>query len=104
MDKHIVLKTWKSGLPEVLCWLIGIALLATMDPQKEHLFSFCPMSWLWGGSCPGCGLGHSIAYLFRGEWRASWEAHPLGLPALYVLGRRAFSLLRVFCMERDAST
>lgn len=81
-------------LPEVGMWLFGVTALALMDPEGEHLFSFCPFSWMWEHGCPGCGLGHGIAYLFRGEWQASWNAHPLALPALILLLWRSIKLFR----------
>ncbi|MFD2512929.1 DUF2752 domain-containing protein [Pontibacter locisalis] len=80
-------------LLEVIMWLSGITALALMNPEGEHLFSFCPFSWLLESGCLGCGLGHAIAYLFRGEWQASWEAHPLALPALVLLAWRCVKLL-----------
>lgn len=84
-----------NGLPEAICWAAGIVLLALMDPVGTHLFSLCPWRWVTDAACLGCGLGHSIAFLFRGEWNASWEAHPLGVPALLILGWRILSLLRL---------
>lgn len=87
------LKRYKYLL-EVLLWLFGITLLALMNPEGEHLFSFCPFSWLWESGCMGCGLGHGIAYLFRGEWQAAWSAHPLALPALILLTWRCLKLLK----------
>ncbi|MHC2992632.1 hypothetical protein OB13_13905 [Pontibacter sp. HJ8] len=86
----------RGGLVEAACWLAGIAVLAGMNPVGEHLFSLCPVSWVLEKGCPGCGLGHSIAFLFRGEWVASWEAHPMGVPALLILGGRIISLLRQY--------
>ncbi|QCR25116.1 hypothetical protein C1N53_15730 [Pontibacter sp. SGAir0037] len=65
-----------------------------MDPGGEHLFSLCPFSWIDFWFCPGCGLGHAIAFLFRGEWVASWKAHPLGLPVLVVLLWRVLVIIR----------
>lgn len=83
----------KNGLPEAAAWLLGLSALALMDPGGEHLFSFCPFSWLWAEGCWGCGLGHAIAYMCRGEWLASWEAHPLALTAVLLLLRRCGQLL-----------
>lgn len=79
-------------LPEVLMWVTGIILLALMEPNNGHLVSFCLFSYItdW---CPGCGLGHAIAWLVRGEVRASWEAHPLGIPAVLLLCWRCIQLL-----------
>jgi hypothetical protein len=81
-------------LTEVLLWITGVGVLAAMDPVGDHLFSFCPFSWVLKDFCPGCGLGHSIAFLFRGEILASWKTHPLGIPAVAVLLLRCINLLR----------
>jgi hypothetical protein len=78
---------------EVALWLTGILLLMLMDPDGVHMFSFCPFSWMLENGCLGCGLGHSIAYLCRGELQASWESHPLAIPALVLLVRRCVQLL-----------
>jgi len=79
-------------LTEALCWVTGLVLLAFLDPEAPHLFSFCPFSWVFENGCPGCGLGHAIAFLYRGQWLASWHAHPLAVPALFLLTRRIFKL------------
>ncbi|WP_276497686.1 DUF2752 domain-containing protein [Pontibacter litorisediminis] len=78
---------------EMLLWLTGLLLLALMDPHGDHLLSFCPFSWLLENGCPGCGLGHGIAFLVRGEWQASWAAHPLAGPAVLLLLWRCGRLL-----------
>ncbi|MEJ8757897.1 DUF2752 domain-containing protein [Pontibacter sp. H259] len=79
-------------LPEAILWITGLAALALMQPDAAHLFSFCPFSYVleW---CPGCGLGHGIAWLARGEWQKSWEAHPLTVPAITILCWRTGQLL-----------
>lgn len=86
----------RSVMPEAGVWLLGLWLLAGMEPTGDHLFSLCPVSWVWQGGCPGCGLGHSIAYLFRGELESSWQAHPLGVPALLLLSWRVTGLFAQF--------
>ncbi|PTX15268.1 uncharacterized protein DUF2752 [Pontibacter mucosus] len=78
---------------EALLWGVGLTLLALMDPRGDHLLSFCPFSWVLESGCPGCGLGHGVAFLARGEWRASWEAHPLTVPAVLLLLWRCGRLL-----------
>ncbi|WP_255594230.1 DUF2752 domain-containing protein [Pontibacter sp. HSC-14F20] len=77
--------------------MLGLLLLAGLEPGGEHLFSLCPVSWVWQSGCPGCGLGRSIAYLFRGEIMSSWQAHPLGVPALLLLSWRVTGLLAHSC-------
>lgn len=78
---------------EALLWLVGLTLLALMDPKGNHLLSLCPFSWVLESGCLGCGLGHGVAFLARGEWRASWEAHPLAAPAVLLLLWRCGRLL-----------
>ncbi|WP_187262567.1 DUF2752 domain-containing protein [Pontibacter beigongshangensis] len=91
----------KRNLLEAAVWVAGIAALALTDPEAKHLFSFCPVSWVWEGGCPGCGLGHAIGFLFRGMLAASWQAHPLGVPALLLLLWRVFVLFKNYLFLRS---
>jgi len=77
---------------EAIIWLLALTALASMDPTAEHV-SLCPLANLGWEFCPGCGLGHSIAYIFRGDFVASFAAHPLGLPALIMLVFRISTLV-----------
>ncbi|GIV58628.1 MAG: hypothetical protein KatS3mg042_1541 [Rhodothermaceae bacterium] len=79
---------------EALVWTAGLAALACMDPEAEHLFSLCLFKNLGLPFCPGCGLGHAVAYLVRGDLAASWQAHPLGVPAVLMLTGRIVALVR----------
>ena len=89
-------KNGKGYLLEAGLWVSGVATLALMEPTSVHAFSFCPFSWIWERGCPGCGLGHAIAFLFRGDVAASWQSHPLGIPALAILGYRVVELVRLY--------
>ncbi|MCP2042553.1 DUF2752 domain-containing protein [Pontibacter sp. HSC-36F09] len=93
INRNSALYAVRSVVPEAGAWILGLLLLAGLEPMNDHLFSLCPVSWVWEGGCPGCGLGHSIAYLFRGELGPSWQAHPLGVPALLLLSWRVTELL-----------
>ena len=64
-----------------------------MDPTGEPFLNLCLVEQL-GLPCPGDGLGTSIAHLARGQWAASWAAHPLGLPATLLLLVHVGRLLR----------
>lgn len=46
--------------------------------------------------CPGCGLGHSISWLFHGNLNNSFHAHWLGFPAVAVILSRIYTLLITF--------
>ncbi len=76
---------------EAILWITAIILLAIMEPACEHS-SLCPFDALGLGFCPGCGLGHSISYLFRGDIVNSFNAHPLGIFAVIMLLYRSVSI------------
>lgn len=78
---------------ELFFWMGGLAILACLNPADPPAFSLCPVHYL-GLPCPGCGLGRSLAYLFRGHLYASFLTHPLGLPAAIILGWRIWHLFR----------
>ncbi|SFE43593.1 DUF2752 domain-containing protein [Thermophagus xiamenensis] len=78
---------------EAYIWIGAIIALALTDPTESHL-SLCPLKNAGFQYCPGCGLGHSISWLFRGEWAASFNAHPLGIPAVIILLTRSIMLLK----------
>lgn len=78
---------------EVLAWTAGLLVLALTDPQAPPLVDLCLFKRL-GLPCPGCGLGHAIAWLFRGEWTLAVQTHPLAPLAVAVLVGRVVSLLR----------
>lgn len=78
---------------EVTFWIVALVLLATMSPNDGHA-SLCPFNALGLSFCPGCGLGHSISWLFHGNPAASFNAHPLGWLAVLILFYRIVSLIR----------
>jgi len=78
---------------ELTFWITALLLLAFMEPGSSTHYSFCIFKFIGIKFCPGCGLGHSISYLFHGEWRASFAAHPLGIFALVVIALRIYKLL-----------
>lgn len=78
---------------ELLVWSLALIMLACMNPAAEQHFSLCIFKWMGISFCPGCGLGHSISWLFRGEIIKSWQAHPLGIFAVVVLLHRIYMLI-----------
>lgn len=78
---------------EVMAWVGGLVLMASLDPSTGGEASWCLFRWIGIEACPGCGLGHSIAYLARGDLAASFHAHPLGIPAVLILSARCVQLL-----------
>jgi hypothetical protein len=68
---------------EPLFWSCALAFLFFTDPHSS--FTICPLKLLGADWCPGCGIGRSIHYAMHFQFRQSWEAHWLGIPALGTL-------------------
>lgn len=62
-----------------VAWILCAAQAATGAGEGVIL---CPFRLLTGHRCPGCGMGHAIASAMRGDWAASFQHHPLGIPVL----------------------
>ncbi|MBN1300145.1 MAG: DUF2752 domain-containing protein [Melioribacteraceae bacterium] len=77
---------------EAFIWLAGLIYLASINPYATDHFNFCVFSLVGFESCPGCGLGRSISFLFRGDIAASFDSHMLGIPALLILSYRIVSV------------
>lgn len=77
---------------ELTVWISSLVLLALMDPTTDVHYSFCIFKFLGIQFCPGCGLGHSISFLFHGDWQQSFSAHPLGIFAVAVILHRIYKL------------
>jgi len=78
---------------EAFIWIAALIVLAVSSPVDTH-YSLCPLHNLGFDWCPGCGLGHSISWLFRGDIEQSFHAHPLGIPALIIILLRIISIFR----------
>ncbi|MCY7408829.1 MAG: DUF2752 domain-containing protein [Chitinophagales bacterium] len=76
---------------ELLCWIAALMVLAISNPAHTH-YTICPFHLLGFPWCPGCGLGHSISYLFKLDFTNSFNSHPLGIFAVVVLVHRIFIL------------
>ncbi len=85
---------------EAWFWITAITILAFTNPTDQGHSSLCLIKNLNLGFCPGCGLGHSIAWFFRGEFLESFKTHPLGIPAIIILLLRSYNLLKQdFCFK-----
>jgi Protein of unknown function (DUF2752) len=82
-----------SLFPEALAWMIALAIPAFINPHAETHFSLCFFDNIGLSWCPGCGLGRSIALLYRGELTASFQAHPLGMFAVIILLYRIVTIV-----------
>jgi hypothetical protein len=80
---------------EAVVWFLGLMALWISDPAISH-FSLCPVAMAGFDWCPGCGLGRSISFLFRGEFKTSFVTHPFGFFAVIVLISRIVKLTKKY--------
>jgi len=80
---------------ELVFWIAALISLALMDPTSQSHYSLCPLKLMGFKWCPGCGLGHSISFLFHGDIRSSFNAHWLGIPALLAILYRIYGLIKL---------
>ena len=92
MNRH--LPTISRFPLEALVWISGLVLLLLIPSSGESHFTVCPLSLSGIEWCPGCGLGRSIAFLFQGSFKESFEMHPLGFIAVIILISRIIVLLK----------
>lgn len=72
---------------------MAIMALGLFNPTSGSHFSLCPLKLLGFNWCPGCGIGHAIAYLLHGDIGNSLKAHWLGIPALLIILYRICNLI-----------
>ena len=56
--------------------VVGV-MLRLFDPATSGLFPPCPLRYLTGWYCPGCGSLRAIHQLLHGSLRAAWAMNPL---------------------------
>ncbi|TLX75291.1 DUF2752 domain-containing protein [Labilibacter sediminis] len=88
---HKRIKLHRSHL-EGFIWIAALLCLMISDPYESNHYSLCILKNNGFSFCPGCGLGHSISFLFRGNVTASFNSHPLGIFAIVILGHRIFKI------------
>jgi len=79
---------------ESILWLSAFLYLAVINPYEPRHLSFCLFSLAGIENCPGCGLGKAISMIFHGDFIGSFKSHPLGIPALLLITRRIYQLVR----------
>lgn len=80
-------KLFKSYF-EIAAFSMGLLLLALMDPEAANGPGFCIFEQLGVSFCPGDGLGHSIAYSFRGDIGKALQSHILGPASIIIIAGR----------------
>jgi hypothetical protein len=81
-----------------LVGVAGIVFLRSFDPATSGIYPPCPLYYLTGWYCPGCGSLRALHQLLTGNLRGAWAMNPLTvilLPFLaYGLGSETLRLLR----------
>ena len=77
---------------ELLFWVAALVCLYFLSPGGEY-FSLCPLHNLDFNFCLGCGIGHSIYYGLHLDFKASFDHHIAGLPAILIIMHRIFQLI-----------
>ena len=91
---EFVFWNWKLIELEGMVWILGLTYLAFINNPDSTHFTICPFANLGIDFCPGCGLGNSISYLFRGDLSASFYTHPLGIFALIIIIVRIITIIK----------
>lgn len=79
---------------ELSVWIAALLALSLMNPATSEHYSLCVFRWFGLSFCPGCGLGHSISWLFHGDIARSFNEHPLGIFAVIILLQRIYILIK----------
>ena len=56
---------------------LAVVLLCVFDPATSGVFPPCPLRYLTGWYCPGCGSLRAIHQLLHGNLQAAWAMNPL---------------------------
>lgn len=80
---------------------LGLILMAIMNPYTESGFTLCLFENIGITFCPGEGLGHSIAFMVRGEYTSAIEANFLGPAAIVIIFARILYLLHDLLFKRN---
>lgn len=80
--------------PELFIWCLALVGIAFIPLDAADHFTLCPLDNLGFHWCPGCGLGRSMKHFMVGEWKASWELHPLGGFGLLVIIMRIVEIIK----------
>jgi len=79
---------------EALFWLSAFIYLTVINPYTPKHLNICVFSLMGIDNCPGCGLGKSISMIFHGDIIGSFNTHPLGIPALLLIVKRIYQLIK----------
>ncbi len=97
--KYLRLQLGPTG--EAVMWTCGLLAVAIADPTGPGLLEACLLKAAGLPWCPGCGLGHAVGYLARGELMLSFQSHPFAPIVVGVLLHRVFTLYREVRFKRN---
>ena len=60
----------------------GLVMLRVFDPANSGIFPPCPVHYLTGWYCPGCGSLRAIHALLHGNIHGAWAMNPLTIVLL----------------------
>jgi hypothetical protein len=67
---------WQAAVL-LLAGVAAVPLLYHVNPSTAGLFPPCPVRWLTGWLCPGCGALRALHRLLHGELVAAFALNPL---------------------------
>lgn len=75
----------------------GLILLRVFDPATSGVFPPCPLRYLTGFYCPGCGSLRAMHALLHGDLYRAWAMNPLMIMTLpfVTYGLASFALLQL---------
>jgi hypothetical protein len=76
---------------------VAVVMLRLFDPATSGVFPPCPLRYLTGWYCPGCGSLRAIHQLLHANVRAAWAMNPLTVILLPFLmyGLASFALFEI---------
>lgn len=72
---------------------IGLIAMAFINPY-ENGQSLCIFDIAGFNFCPGEGFGRSVALMMRGALIESFQMHPLGIPGVFIIAHRIYTIFR----------
>lgn len=73
---------------------VAVGMLGVFDPATSGIFPPCPVRYLTGWYCPGCGSLRAIHQLLHGNLWAAWAMNPLTVVLLPFLAYGLASFAR----------
>jgi hypothetical protein len=78
--------------------IAGLLALSFFDPATSSIFPPCPVRYLSGWYCPGCGSLRAIHQLLHGNLRAALALNPLAVTMLpfLIYGLASYGLNKIW--------